>query len=78
MESIARTYRPIPRLGLDIQLRLMHPYHHNWRKKVVAQTIVATMCAKQSAVLRVLALLTIFLVSSTVQLKAVDPHRLIS
>src|SRR5215813_9569911 len=45
---------------------------------MVARTILATVCVKQSGIMRVLAPLTIFLASSTVQMAAVDPHRLIS
>src|SRR5215813_13223093 len=45
---------------------------------MVARTILATVCVKQSVFVRVLAPLTIFLASSTVQMAAVDPHRLIS
>src|ERR1700685_247376 len=47
-------------------------------KKMVARTIAAAMGAKQSAIARVIAPLTMFLLFSTVQVAAVDPHRLIS
>jgi ligand-binding sensor domain-containing protein len=45
---------------------------------VVARTLVATICAKKSAIARILAPLTIFVFSYTVQVAAVDPHRMIS